>query len=120
MLERIFMGQRKNKTTKKQRKALRLIQNDILFNDFFDEDPNQMIIGDNESHTDEVHYTDFVCSHCGIHEDIPTHIVMDFEFRDYDLPNYMPSFYCEKCGHDMYPTYFKGFSGKIYQYKFKG
>ncbi len=114
------MGQRKNKTTKKQRKSLRFIQDDFLFNNFLDNDSEQIILDDYEQDTTETHYTDFVCSHCGIHENIPTHIVMEFEFRDYDLPNYMPSFYCEKCGHNMYPTYFKGFSGKIYQYKFKG
>ncbi len=39
---------------------------------------------------------------------------------DRDMPNYMPAFFCEKCGHEMYPTYFKGYTGKIYQYKFKG
>ena len=113
------MGQRKNKTTKKERKAmknLQLIQNlsrDLDFNSFIDndfDDPDQV----------DINYTDFVCSHCGIHEDIPTHIVMNFEFMDHDMPNYMPSFTCKKCGYDMYPTYFKGFTGKVYQYKFKG
>ena len=45
---------------------------------------------------------------------------MNFEFMDHDMPNYMPSFTCKKCGYDMYLTYFKGFTGKVYQYKFKG
>ena len=98
------MGQRKNKTTKKQRKFLQ----------------NNLIIGDQDPDFGQIHYTDFVCSHCGTHENIPTHIVMEFEFRDHDLPNYMPSFYCEKCNHPMYPTYFKGYTGKVYEYKLKG
>ena len=111
------MGQRKNKTTKKQRKAM---QNFNLIKDFT-HNLNSFIDEDfDETPQGDIHYTDFVCSHCGIHEDIPTHIVMNFEFLDHDLPNYMPSFTCKKCGYDMFPTYFKGFNGKIYQYKFKG
>ena len=111
------MGQRKNKLTKKERKALKLLENNInIFDyanmpDYFDE---------NDPDSGEIHYTDFVCSYCGIHENIPTHIVMQFEDMDRDMPNYMPSFYCERCGQNMYPTYFKGYTGKVYQYKFKG
>lgn len=114
------MGQRKNKLTKKERKALRKINENIFSDCFFDDFSEPLIIGDNNPDSGETHYTDFVCSHCGIHENIPTHIVMQFEDMDRDIPNYMPAFACEKCGHDMYPTYFKGYTGKIYQYKFKG
>lgn len=113
------MGQRKNKTTKKQRKFLQNFSNNFFIDDIDNYD--NWIIGDQDQNPDsgQIHYTDFVCSHCGTHENIPTHIVMDFEFRDHDLPNYMPSFYCEKCNHPMYPTYFKGYTGKVYEYKLK-
>lgn len=117
------MGQRKNKLTKKQRKLLQSFSNDFFVDDLFSsdfDDNNAIIIGDENPDSGEMHYTDFVCSHCGIHEDIPTHIVMQFEDMDRDTPNYMPAFFCEKCGNKMYPTYFKGYTGKIYQYKFKG
>lgn len=100
------MGQRKNKTTKKQRKLLKNL-NDNVFNDFFEDDD------------EPIHYTDYVCSKCGIHENIPTHIVMNFEFMDGGSDDYWPNFDCEKCNGLMYPVYFKGHSGKIYQYKLK-
>ena len=107
------MGQRKNKITKKNRKIIKPLAEGIFFYSLIDNDFEYP--GDGE-----MHYTDFVCSHCGIHENIPTHIVMHFEFMDGDTKDYMPAFKCEKCGHDMYPTYFEGHTGKIYQYKFKG
>ena len=39
---------------------------------------------------------------------------MQFEDMDRDMPNYMPALFCEKCGYEMYPTYFKGHTCKIY------
>lgn len=112
------MGQRKNKLTKKQRKALKRTNENTYFDDIFD-DLDESIFSFDDPDSGEIHYTDFVCSHCGIHENIPTHIVMQFEDMDRDIPNYMPSFTCEKCGYNMYPIYFKGYTGKVYQYKFK-
>lgn len=125
--EGIFMGQRKNKLTKKERKALNFMNTNFIFNqadaialdEFLDNDEDSILIGEGYPHEGPIHYTDFICSHCGIHEDIPTHIVMNFEFLDGEQQDYMPAFTCKKCGYDMFPVYFKGYTGKIYQYKSK-
>lgn len=107
------MGQRKNKTTKKQRKLLNKI-NDNIFDIAFDDEA--LFYEDDDT---PIQYTDYVCSKCGVHENIPTHIVMNFEFMDGGSDDYWPTFDCEKCNGLMYPVYFKGFEGKIYQYKLK-
>ena len=111
------MGQRKNKLTKKQRKSVESISNEILFNMLIDDDIETD--DPNDPHYGPIHYTDFVCSSCGTHKDIPTHIIMDNEFWHEDETDYTPSFPCDKCNHKMYPTYFKGYLGKIYEYKLK-
>lgn len=64
-------------------------------------------------------YTEYICPKCKVKENIPTEIVMDFEFRDGGSPNYCPTFTCEKCNSDMVPIYFVGYTGRVYKYEEK-
>lgn len=115
MLGGDFLGQKNKKTTKKERKLM----NSSIMNNFLDYSVADHIIGDEDPDDGPISYTDYICSNCGVHENIPTHIVMNFEYMHGSDKDYWPTFSCEKCNRLMYPVYFKGYEGKIYKYKLK-
>ena len=61
-------------------------------------------------------FTEFICTKCKTHEDIPTDVVLNMDFMDSGDPLYPPMFYCEKCNGLMKPKYFVGYTGIVYQY----
>ena len=115
MLGGVFLGQKRKKITKKERKLI----NSPVLNNLLDYSMADYIIGDENPDDGLTHYTEYICSNCGIHENIPTHIVMNFEYMHSGDKDYWPTFTCEKCNGLMYPVYFKGYTGKIYEYKLK-
>jgi len=52
---------------------------------------------------------------CDEQEGIPLDVVMNFDMMDDGDPTVPPQFTCEKCGGEMYPEYYKGVHGYIYQ-----
>ena len=64
----------------------------------------------------EEQFTEYICPKCKTKENIPTHIVMNFDFLDDGDSLVPPRFGCEKCDGDMVPIYFVGHTGIVYQY----
>lgn len=55
--------------------------------------------------------TEFICTACGVHEFIPTDIVLQMDIMDSGDEHYPPTFYCEKCNGLMKPKFFIGHTG---------
>lgn len=61
-------------------------------------------------------FTEFICTKCKCHENIPTDIVLQMDMLDPGDPSYPPMFNCEKCNGLMHPVHFIGYSGIEYTY----
>ncbi len=57
----------------------------------------------------------YVCLACHEKEDIPYHVVREFDLMDGGDPTIPPKFSCETCGGEMYPEYYKGVHGVEYK-----
>lgn len=61
-------------------------------------------------------YTEFICTQCKTHENIPTDIVLEMDMMDPGDISYPPMFDCEKCNGLMRPKYYLGYTGIVYTY----
>ena len=61
-------------------------------------------------------FTEFICTQCKTHENIPTHIVLEMDMMDPGDISYPPMFDCAKCNGLMRPKYYLGYTGIIYTY----
>lgn len=57
----------------------------------------------------------YICLECNQQERIPLDIVRNFDFMDDGDQTVPPQFTCEKCGGEMYPEYYEGVHGHVYQ-----
>ena len=61
-------------------------------------------------------FTEFICTNCKVHENIPTDIVLMLDMQDPGDLAYPPMFDCEKCNGKMKPKYYLGYTGIEYRY----
>lgn len=57
----------------------------------------------------------YICTVCGINENIPKEVVEYFDEMDQSNIDEPPCFSCEKCEGIMRPQKYKGIYGKIYK-----
>jgi len=52
-------------------------------------------------------FTEYICTKCKTHENIPTDVVLNMDMMDDGDPSYPPMFNCEKCNGLMKPNNIK-------------